>query len=688
MQSFLPQSTQSPRSLRFAARSRNTSKAPSTPQIPAAQKQQLEKCLEQHRTLSDKRTETKPTPFKSIGKFFTLLGVSIGLVGAASTGGVRLNHYFQVKPQGEAAQVESGMQVKQDLVGKPWQELKTWADGVKAQTTTYNVDTATLMEFQTRSQNLVKGLAGALGQSGDPQDFLIAQKISFDSTENDALIDQLGVDLFTHVGQQVAKGEGLAIDQFINTHTAFDHLPSKAKEKLGMEIFTLFNQNPNLDLKLFQKDAVAQNRAETADTKRAPKVASTDQRILRDTLEVYVGNKINGLSFDKLTEIKTSADVLAYLKPIAENKNNFKQLTDAERTRFIEQSKEILKVLDFQFQDPGSRYFYESLALLLAGGLGAAALGVVYTKRMGAAIRAKLANRNNVLNTPLQIVKTASAEFSTLDRQNDQQVETLKEIRKKACDGLPEVKAFFSELDKDPAPYGGTLIAYYENIAQAGFAKQGKTQVTDLELAKAVQGLLNLALAQHNYLPEFQLYQMICDTQKQETPKATTPDELLAQEIASVEEKLGNLQIMIINQQITVFHLNEELQAKRTETAGTDLNGNPLAQKKLQALETNLKSHQSVLEEYHTMFTSLSTLRQQYDILGQAQTSSESVSNRHAELERLKKEAFGESAALGRLQDEVELQQQMVTNTQADMEAQRRLAQQAEAVIQNQPAAH
>ncbi|MBY0403496.1 MAG: hypothetical protein K2X66_06325, partial [Cyanobacteria bacterium] len=375
----------------------------------------LQDVLESHKDIQNRRTTQSDNPTGSKmglgGKLAYGLWAITGLT-TAMIGSNWVYKYHTDKPQGEQAiALETKMTEYEKNTGSEWRKFNTWVDSAKQNKTSYNFPLNTQLEFQSRLNTVLKSFVTTLENSANPGDRELADKLKFNSLENDTRIDKVGLNLIAHLNQQKAKGASLNVQGYIENSPDFQHLSSREKEALSAEIFTLYNANPNINLDRFKKGSVDTEKATAAKEKKG---LSTEAR-LRDLVGISLGSPFQGVSLDQFAAIQTKGDAQQFFESVVKNPNNFSQLSPEERTQFVTRGKDILEVLDYQFISHSRNYGIAAYLLLLIGGTSAGALSLHTVSKL----KKHLQNRKNYLTDPVVVVeKLTEAEQEKLYQLN------------------------------------------------------------------------------------------------------------------------------------------------------------------------------------------------------------------------------------------------------------------------------
>lgn len=644
--------------------------------------QSLKDTLGQHTTLRYKResgsSRKKPLlSLRNLGLSLTLLAGSLGLAGYGVS---RAHHAVQTTPRGEAAVVEAQMNAYQKGVGTKFDQFNQWADQVQQKSTTYHYDTQTLQGFQEQAETLVKSIATQLAQSDNPQDRAVAEKMLFETNQNDTVIDQIGIDLFTHVRERIRAQEPLAIATFVEAHPELAHLPPKAQEHLATEIFTLFNQHPTMEMQPFKKAFVEQNRHDSKQREsqyRAP----TPQRLLRDVLEVHIGNRLSGVNLERLSSLDTQAEALDFMKAAMHHPNNFQQLSEAEREYVVERSEDILAVLDYDFQHPGI-WSLLLTGLILSTGVGASALGIRKTsQQVSQAFHQRMEERRNYLQSKFIVEDYRAEAFPEVHKALREHTTRLIEARNQAVlePGNADLYALYTELygtNQKQWPSASNLAGFYKNMAQATLLKtQKRSRVTNATFHKALDQVLRQSQQKQTYFPEFELADLLHELY----PPASAVNQSLRpyhQEIQKLDSSLNALQMKILNERIVLTQLQhqqaeqQEKLAKLPDNAPTE---HALEQQKLESLTSSLKLHQELIAEYQRHYPPLAQQRIKYELLGISESDTEAMAAKLKELETLRRhyEGLAQDSQVERLWQQVQVRQGMVNATQEELHQER-----------------
>ncbi len=664
--------------------------------IPPQAIQSLRDTLGQHTVLNHKResASSRKKPFlslRNLGLSLTLLAGSLGLTGYGVN---RVQHAVNTIPRGEAAAVEAQMNAYQKGVGKQFDKFNQWTQRVQKDSVSYHYDTHALQGFQEQAETLAKSLATLLAQSDNPQDRAVAEKMLFETNRNDTVIDQIGIDLFTHVRERIRAKEPLAIATFVEAHPELAHLPPKAQEHLATEIFTLFNQHPTMEMQQFKKEFVEQNRAET---RQHSQHRPTPQRLLRDVLEVHIGHRLSGVNLERFSSLDTQAKALDFMKAAMHNPNNFQQLSEAEREYVVERSEDILQVLDYDFQHPGLLSLLLT-GLILTAGVTASGLGIRQTsQQVSQAFRQRLEERRNYLQSQFVIEDYRAEAFPEVHKTLKEHASTLIEARNRAVlePGNADLYALYTELygaNQKQWPTAAKLAGFYKNMAQATLLKnQKRSRVTNETFHKALERVLRQSQQQQTYFPEFELASLLNELYPSASVVNPTTGEPLRpyhQEIQKLDDSLIALQVKVLNERVVLTKLQQdqaEQQQKLENLPSQATTERALEKQKLESLTSSLKLHQELIAEYQRHYPPLAQQRIKYELLGMSESDTEAMAAKLKELEALRKhyEGLTQDSQVDRLWEQVQVRQGMVNATQEELHQERTVRDKAGRVLRD-----
>lgn len=661
--------------------------------------QSVRKNLDAHREVEAKRTilskPVKPKRGLIRRSLFPLL--TLGTVATTVAGGAGVYHYHSHQPRGEQIATEQTMHQNQRHVGSGWADFNQWTAKAQKEKTTYNHKTQTMLEFQKRSQEFLKQFIDTLSESQDPQDQMLAQKLNLANSQNNERINTVGLNLFTYINQHKTKGESLKVAQFVEQNDAFKHLSPRERENLAIEIYNIFNEAPNLNLDKFQQKEVEADRAASS---RSSQHSPTPERRLRDVLDVYIGNPINGVSLDRFSQIQGKEEAKAFFESIVSNPNNFRQLSPEERTQFTQRGKEMLEVLDYQFIDPGMYYGIMAYTMLLAGAAGSS----LTLRRVGKNMKASLFKSSDPPELTLNVLRkldNREAEEALIQKFNAH-CDTVLAARTKAAELYPEVRNFFKAVygNKQKATPGVNEIRqFYANQAQLELIKQGKgPNIDELTFRKALDQRIDIAVGRNDYLPESAVIELPKPAAAK-LPKKVDPalseihKQQIEAELGQLGEKIAEIRLVTINHFISMAPIQESCETQQTlvnrvanklklQEDSVDLqNELRREQKKLESAQGSMASYEMVLAEYRDYAVTLEEQRLTCELLLIDQNDNQVFSQKMAALEMLREthQRAQQNPKLQELKEKVLLQKEIRGSIQDELTAQKKAREAVEA---------
>lgn len=420
--------------------------------------------------------KAKPKEHPTGTKFFraifaTLFGIS-GLLGGViyRDSSQNLQKFKQAAPSGEKLELETRMERNKLNVWWPLIDLKENANKLhqelkSAYSPRAKVDTIHQYMLQGQEiQKLLEGIRGELFNSSDVADFELANKLresykdiygysSFHFRENTQ-----SVKLVEDVVRMVrANGSGPLmnpIQAFVQARPEFAALSDADKDHLSEGILSVALQNSSLsnpderDYGYSNSFATRLEKKDSPESKLYSLVAYYRGEYFKYPVAFnapnfadYLGNDVVGL--------RSVAEYNKFLESFIRHPENFKNLSPEEKTRLLEKTGEMMKVVDYPFYAEPNSYdvrkqkvlYLMGIVLMLASGVGGLSLleGTRLMQRLGR----KLGKKQQ-----LHIItqEKDKDKIQTLEKQIEKMCDDLHRIRNNAIQKSPEVQAFFQSL--------------------------------------------------------------------------------------------------------------------------------------------------------------------------------------------------------------------------------------------------